>query len=59
VKKVVGEKIMEDSANKRIKVKGRMKVSTQQLQDLGTHYGMGARIGFEQALTKIYSSEPL
>jgi hypothetical protein len=36
-----------------------MKVSTQQLQDLRTYCGMGARIGFEHVLTKIYSSEPL
>ncbi|CAM6021935.1 unnamed protein product [Sphagnum balticum] len=58
VKKVAGEKIVEDSAKRRIKVKSRMKVSTQQLQDSGTHDGVGAGTGSEQALTRIYSSEP-
>jgi hypothetical protein len=58
VKKVAGEKIVEDSAKRRMKVKGRMKVSTQQPQDSGTHDGVGAGTGSEQALTRIYSSEP-
>ncbi|CAK9274642.1 unnamed protein product [Sphagnum jensenii] len=58
VKKVAGEKIVEDSAKRRMKVKSRMKVSTQQLQDSGTHDGVGAGTGSEQALTRIYSSEP-
>ncbi len=58
MKKVAGEKIVEDSAKRRMKVKGRMKVAAQLLQDSGRHDGVGPGVACEQILTRIYSSEP-
>ncbi|CAM6032831.1 unnamed protein product [Sphagnum compactum] len=58
VKKVAGEKIVEDSVKRRMKMKGRMKVAAQQLQDSGRHDGVGPGVACEQILTRIYSSEP-
>ncbi|CAM6010448.1 unnamed protein product [Sphagnum balticum] len=58
VKKVAGEKIVEDSAKRRMKVKGRMKVAAQLLQDSGRHDGVGPGVACDQILTRIYSSEP-